>query len=204
MTAEGEDLLTTGRSLYKQARQDLEARGPSSEAERKLREAHVALRSAMNWLEDSQLFHDAHRLLDEAGALARNEFPTGCHLAYENSTYFQRCPVALAHSRVAFSPEFLVRDAECSICHADYRNCDHVPGLTYGGEECRRVITRLDILDFMLVERPAAPDARIQEISIETSRLAQSLGADFHPGIPVLCDRCLSPCEGVARPFNEG
>lgn len=202
MTDKGEALLAAGRALYAQVRDDLGAEGPTLEAERKLREAHAVLRSAMNWLEESHLFHDAHQLLDEAGALARRTFPMGCQLAYEDSTYFQQCPVALAHNRVALSPELFVRHAECSICHADYRGCNHVPGLTYGDEECHRVIADLDILEIMFVAHPASPDARIEQISIETSRLAIGLGDEFYPGVPVLCDQCLSSCKGVARPFD--
>jgi hypothetical protein len=203
VTAKGEELLAAGTALYLKARDDLKARGPSPSMEQVLRRAHAVLRSAMDWLEGSALFDDAHRMLDEAGALARDVVPGGCHLVYESSTYYQDCPVALAHDRVAFSPEMLIRQADCSICQADYRNCDHVPGVTYAGQECHRIIKDFDILDIMLVARPANPETRVHRISIETAKLRNSLGPDFSPGMPVLCDRCLSPCGGVAQKLDQ-
>lgn len=203
MTNEGESLLAAGTTLLREAQQETGNDGPSPSVESKLRRSHTILRSAMDNLEDTPLFEEAHQLLDEAGALARNTYPDGCHLDYRDNTYYLRCPVALAHNRVAFSPELFIREAECSICHADPRTCEHVPGETYDGETCHRLITRLDILDIMLVGRPATPEARIHEISVPTSDLARSLGEDFQPGIPALCDRCMTPCDGVARNFEQ-
>jgi hypothetical protein len=156
----------------------------------------------MNWLEHTPLFDEAHLLLDEAGAFARAYDATGCHLTYEDSGYFQECPVALAHNRVALSPEWFVREADCSICQTEISHCGHVPGVIYGGIECHRVMKDVNLLEVMLVGRPAQPDARIHRISIETSRLEESLGHEFYPGIPVMCDRCISPCGGIVRGFD--
>lgn len=202
MTSEDESILESGAAMYREAREETVSHGPSPDTETKLRRSLEILRSAMNHLEDTPLFEEAHQLLDEAGALARTTYPDGCHLAYRDDTYFHRCPVALAHSRVALSPELLVREAECSICHSDPRTCEHIPGETYDGKVCHRQITRLDILDIMLVGRPATPDARIHEISVPTTDIARSIGERFKPGLPVLCDRCLKPCNGVARNFE--
>lgn len=199
---EGEEQLSAARSQYDQAKSAVLMHGATPEAEEQLRASIVALRSAMNRLEGKDAFEEAHQLLDEAGAFARNNATNGCHLHYDGSTYFQRCPVALAHNRVAFSPTMLVREADCSICRADLNACSHVPGLTYDGIECHQIIRNFDVLDVFLVGLPAQPDARIQAISIETPRLAESLGEEFYPGIPVLCDRCLSPCDGIVRNFD--
>jgi hypothetical protein len=203
MTSKDEAILESGAALYREAREETNGQGPSPDIETKLRRSIALLRSAMDNLEDTPLFEEAHQLLDEAGVLARTTYPDGCHLDYREDTYFLRCPVALAHNRVAFSPELLVREAECSICHADPRTCVHIPGETYSGEVCHRRITRVDILDIMLVGRPATPDARIHEISVSTSEIARSIGEGFSSGIPVLCDRCLKPCDGVARNFED-
>ncbi|EAP98830.1 hypothetical protein JNB_01640 [Janibacter sp. HTCC2649] len=203
MTRENEGILESGEATYREAREETISRGPSPETEMKLRRSLAVLRSAMDHLEDTPLFEEAHRVLDEAGELARTAYPDGCHLEYRDNGYFHGCPVALAHSRVALSPELLVREAECSVCHGDPRTCDHIPGEIYNGQVCHRRITRVDILDIMLVGRPATPDARIQEISIPTPEIARSIGEKFKPGIPVLCDRCLKPCSGVARNFED-
>src|SRR5262245_4213319 len=64
-----------------------------------LRQSHRTLRSAMNWLEDTPDFERAHWLLDAAGRLARQTFFGGCEIVFEDGTYYQRCPVALAHNR---------------------------------------------------------------------------------------------------------
>jgi hypothetical protein len=53
------------------------------------------------------------------------------------------------------------------------------------------------------VGRPAQPDALIQRMSIDTRHIAAALDDRFEPGVPVNCDRCLLPCDGVARPFEE-
>lgn len=202
MTDEGKSSLCAGKALLREAQRDTVNDGPSPSVELKLRRSHAILRSAMDHLEDTPLFEEAHELLDEAGALARNIYPDGCHLDYRDHAYHLRCPVALAHNRVAFSPELLIREAECSICHVDPRTCEHVPGETYDGETCHRLITQVDILDIMLVGRPATPDARINEVSVPTSDLARTLGEEFRPGIRVLCDRCLTTCHGVVRNFD--
>lgn len=104
MTSEGLDRLKTGGLAYGHALRLIELEGPSPQAESILRGAFEPLRSAMNWLEDTSHFETAHQRLDAAGQLAREIFPHGCHLTQENLSYYQQCPVALAHNRVGMSP----------------------------------------------------------------------------------------------------
>lgn len=157
----------------------------------------------MNWLEDSEHFETAHVALDEAGKLARECFPEGCVFPYRDGTYYVECPVALAHNRVGLSPGILIKSAACSICGNDPEDCAHIVGRTYDGKRCIRVINDGDILEVSLVGRPAQPDARIESMSIDINEFRMSLGPDFAPGVPVTCDRCLSACDGVARPFED-
>jgi hypothetical protein len=110
--------------------------------------------------------------------------------------------VSLAHNRVGFSPGYIVRAAECSICHLDPEDCGHIAGRTYDGEVCHRILTQLDLLEVSLVGRPAQPDARIERIGVGDAELRERLGPRFRRGIPVTCDRCLTPCDGVRRPFE--
>lgn len=197
------ELLKAGNSAYRLARSAIEDHGLSPDSHAALRGALATLRSAMDWLEDSVDFEAAHQLLDEAGRFSRTQATEGCQLNYDGSLYLQSCPVALAHTRVGFSPSMVINEADCSICEASIDDCNHVPGVVYDNVECVRVIKQLDILDIALVGWPAQRGARIHEISYSPSELAESLGEEFYPGIPVMCDRCLSPCDGVVRFFED-
>jgi hypothetical protein len=196
-------LLNQGSREYGRAARVIDISGPARDIKPILRQSLRTLRSAMNWLEDTPHFELAHQRPDAAGRLARETFPDGCNLTFENGTYFQECPAALAHNRVGMSIGYLVREAACSICSEDPEDCSHIKGRMYDGERCFRIIKKLDLLEVSLVGRPAQPDARIEKMSIETSRLRAGLGEAFEPGIGVTCDRCLSSCKGVARPFEE-
>lgn len=170
-------------------------RAGSSEAESAAREALSVFRSAMNWLEDTDRFEEAHRRLDAAGVFVRRNF--GCQLHQEGTYYEQRCPVALAHNRIGLSPGLVIRESQCSICGLSPADCAHVTGRTYDGEFCARRITKADVLEVSLVNRPSQPDARITAMSVDNAELAAALGPSWRPGVPVSCDRCLSPCDGV-------
>lgn len=200
--SEGLERLRRGTAAYDAAAARIATEGPSPDVESELRGSLVTLRSAMNWLEGSNEFEVAHQQLDEAGRTARTVFPNGCNLVHEGSAYFQACPVALAHTRVGLSPGYVVREAVCSVCSQDPEDCSHVKGRTYDGEVCYRIIKRVDVLEVSLVSRPAQPDARIHRISIPSDDLRDSLGDAFTPGVPIRCDRCTTPCDGVRRPFD--
>lgn len=191
----GLNTFAEARRAFGQSRYLLVA-GDRTASERRGREAAASFRSAMNWLEDTEHFESAHSQLDKVGRFLRSEF--GCQFVFENDTYFQTCPVALAHNRVGLSPGFIVEEAECSICGEDPRACPHIRGREYNGVRCIRIIKKVrELLEVSLVARPAQPDARIQRVSVSTKELQQRLGPRFRPGMPVNCDRCLSDCDGV-------
>jgi hypothetical protein len=80
-TTEGLNKLRAGREAYEEvARSCYSYGGPTEEDHKKLRAALATLRSAMNWLEDTEHFEAAHDALDMAGNLARRAFPHGCML----------------------------------------------------------------------------------------------------------------------------
>jgi hypothetical protein len=168
------------------------------ELERRAREGLALLRSAVDWLEDTEHFDNAHRAIDHAGREVRSRF--GCHLTFERAKgYSQTCPVALAHSRVGMSAGFIVEEAECSICELDPEDCDHITGQRYGDEVCVRVITKASLLEVSLVSRPNQPDARVHSISLARTELESELGPSFRYGMPVSCDRCLGECVGMTE-----
>lgn len=166
-------------------------------AEGHAREALATLRSAMDWLEDTADFEEAHKALDNAGREICTKF--GCHLGQEGTKYWQDCPVVLAHNRVGMSVGVIVEAVECSICRRDPEECEHVTGRIYDGERCAQVITKADLTEVALVRRPAFPDARVGRIGISIDELQADLGPLWRPGMRVRCTRCLEPCEGVVE-----
>jgi hypothetical protein len=194
-------LLREGRRGFNHARY-LESVDAHDESEEKLRQALETLRSATNWLEDSEHFEAAHEALDQAGQFRREHF--SCLFTFEDGVYYQDCPVALAHNRVGMSPAMVIGAAQCSICKQDPEECAHITGRVYDGQRCIRIITEVkEILEISLVARPAQPDARITRMSVDTDRFRRALGPAFRVGMPINCDRCLSNCDGVSRVFEE-
>lgn len=165
-------------------------------------QARTTARSAMDWLEDTDRFETAHRVLDEIGKLTRTHAPSACSLEEDEGQYFQTCPVSLAHSRVGLSPGLVVEEMKCSICSLDPRDCAHISGEAYDGVEAHRIITKARILEVNLVARPAQPDARLTRVSVTEAELREALGRTVDPGTIVTCDRCLSTCEGVRDSLN--
>ena len=190
----GLELLREGRRALNHAKYLLEV-GSRAEAEAKARSSAKTLRSAMDWLEDSEHFEKAHQTLDNAGGFIRKNF--GCYLTFKEGQYRQECPVALAHNRIGLSIGAIVKKASCSICRRDPLECSHITGRVYDGEQCVRIIEEAQLLEVSLVGRPSMPDARILTMSIPDSDLRELLGPKFRRGMAVSCDRCLSDCKGV-------
>jgi hypothetical protein len=88
--SQGLEILKHGRRLMAKATRITAIEGPTDEAHQSIRDAISTLRSAMNWLEDSPEFEDAHELLDCAGRFARTTFPSGCRLTFRDGTYLSR------------------------------------------------------------------------------------------------------------------
>jgi hypothetical protein len=193
--AKGQELIRDGRQAFNRSKSLEICKGEHESAEALARSSLKTLRSAMNWTEDTPNFEQAHQLLDKAGRYVRTTF--GCHLLYEDRTYFQTCPVALAHNRIGFSTGLVARKMECSISKKDPEDCPHVTGRFYAGEMCVRRVIDGEILEVSIVDRPRQPDTRIEKIGLNTEKLRRSLPEGWEPGTPVNCDRCLTQCDGV-------
>jgi hypothetical protein len=77
-------------------------------------------------------------------------------------------------------------------------DCEHIVGREYDGDLCGRIINNIDeVLGVALVSRPAQPDARIVSLSVTTQDLREALPAEWRPGTPVNCDKCLLECPGI-------
>ena len=188
------------------------------------RAALAEFASALNWAEDGPDEERVHLEMDGAGRWVRETF--GCHLRYEAGHYSQICPVALGHNRIGFSIGG-VATRTCSLCGQDLSECEHRRGRSYmvsGGHEdlgwCRvclvhepcehasdqtyrtgvvAIITEMAVDEVSVVSKPAHPDARLGSVSIPNSGLQETLGDRWSPGVPVSCDRCLLPCDGLTR-----
>lgn len=193
----GQDFLAEGRREIGEIEFLLLRRQPRRVVEVRARAALATLRRAMDWLEDSPEFDDAHRVLDLAGEYVRRTF--GCALHWNGREYHQRCPVALAHVRVGMSIAYVARERHCSICGQDPDGCPHIRGRIYEGQLCVNVVTRADLLEVSLVSRPVDLDARIESMSVPSGTLRAELGRAFRPGVRISCDRCLGPCAGVTE-----
>jgi hypothetical protein len=193
----GRRFLAQGRREVGEVEFMLLRRDPRQAAEQLARAALATLRRAMDWLEDTPEFEEAHRALDQAGAYVRRTF--GCELPWDGNEYQQRCPVALAHVRVGMSIAYVVRERHCSICGQDPDGCPHIRGRIYDGHVCHSVVTRADLLEVSLVSRPVDLDARIESMSVPRDTLRAGLGPDFRPDMRITCDRCLGPCGGVTE-----
>ena len=202
IVATGLAKLKNGHRAFRHAQYLHGVPGSADEAEAKLFDALNQLRSAMDWLEDTPHFERAHSELDEAGRFRRENF--SCEFEYTDGRYWQTCPVALAHNRIGLSPAIIINECECSICHRDPDDCEHIIGRQYDGERCIRMITGISqILEVSFVGRPAQPDARIQRMSLSTEELRAGLVVDFPLGTPINCDRCLTPCDGISNAYEE-
>ena len=166
------------------------------EAEAKARTALATLRSAMDWLEGTDQFDAAHQALDDAGSWVCRTFK--CRLEQRGESYFQSCPVALAHNRIGFSAVCTEDRVECSICGQDPEDCDHISGQEHDGKRCQQVVRQGEIIGVGLVGLPRMPDARLPSARVSTEQLQAQLGGQgWCVGMPVRCSRCLLPCDGV-------
>ena len=194
------------------------------EAESVARRMLAVAASAFWNAEDIDLESPTHSEMDSYGAWVRTTL--GCHLVYESGTYYQRCPIAIAHKRIGMSVGFTVRRRICSICGEDWSDCIHSPSELYhvrgganqegycrvcGIENCTKhysgrtyrtppiaIVTEVEQLnEISLVPKPAQPDARLTSIPINTKSLRAALGPSFSPGMPVTCNRCFGPCGGI-------
>ena len=222
--SEGHRMLTRARYLVESALSDADL----VDAEHFAREGLHPLARSLDWAEDTPEEDVRHQALDAAGLWVRETF--GCQYAQEGSSYFQRCPVALAHTRVGMSVGGVAVRRTCSLCGDDVSECPHrrdraylVPGGTddlgwcricLNKEACEHdpdqtyrtrvvgIIEEMALDEFSFVGKPANPEARLESVSVHFNGRRDRHGKAFEPGMPVSCDRCLSPCGGLVRPAS--
>jgi hypothetical protein len=63
------------------------------------------------------------------------------------------------------SPGMIILESRCTICGAEYGECEHLKGLPYMGQLCAREITRFEMLEVSLTPQPANKLARLTSIT---------------------------------------
>jgi len=86
--------------------------------------------------------------------------------------------------QIFMSPGGEVIGARCSICDAEYGDCDHIRGRPYMGEFCRRIIYRMKLTEVSVVDEPANRLCRVVEMDCDgirrdtlTWRVARTTGS---------------------------
>lgn len=173
------------------------------------------------------LISEAHELVhivsDIRGGLV------GCPIEYDDGVWYQTCRCDLLHVSLGNSAGFTSRRI-CRVCHADFGQCDHLPGLSYsliagrtaeghctvcGSAECDHVIgslyevaggyvlTDIELHEVSLVNRPRDPLARITARELSAEDLQGALGRMPSPGEFVLDHACMYQCHGFLGGLSD-
>ena len=60
-----------------------------------------------------------------------------------------------------FSVALLVESSICSVCDSEYRECEHIAGLSYGDARCVVTLAKVRITEVSIVKEPVNPGAVI-------------------------------------------
>lgn len=168
------------------------AKAPDPEAERIYREAIERLVDAFLLARRSQkdCFSEAHRI----GRYLQGKY--GCPMVPnpDRTAWRVECGVLALHSRIGLSfggPSV----GHCSICEAGDLSCEHVPGRTYAGELCVRIVDEVDLQEISLTPHP--DDPRCYRVASEhtTEQLSRLENTRLHEGSP-FCTHC-AMCDGA-------
>lgn len=194
-----------------------------SELRTPIEAAVLNAKSALNFLEDTDLCNEAHGMLHLTAQL-RFGF-LGCPLKFEDGILMSDCPVRVGHQRWGLSPE-LVTEWNCSICGCRFDICPHIPGEQYKvevhrtGTECNacytescnhrdgetvlveahRVAASVKTIGIATVARPRDPLARAEVLSLgpvtDPKYLALAEAGELR------CSECILPCAGFRFPHG--
>lgn len=69
--------------------------------------------------------------------------------------------------QVFVSAGMLIQREKCSICNADYEDCEHLAGMPYMGEFCRSIVEDASLDHVSVVDHPADKRCRITEFNVK-------------------------------------
>lgn len=100
------------------------------------------------------------------------------------------CPIEALHSRIGASIAMVTRSV-CSICDAGDLQCDHIPGETYGGNQCFRKVTEvLDLDHLALTQNPDFTFTFQTTPLIPLREIGEHLGELWEPGKSIYSHHC--------------
>jgi hypothetical protein len=146
---------------------------------------------------NASAFTRAHRL----GRDVERRF--GCPMEADESgtRWASRCGIHALHSRLGMSPGGPTV-GHCSICEAPDLGCDHVPGETYDGARCIRVITEWRMTEVSVVPFPNDPRTYRVLTYTPLTELERRAGRRLRAGERPVCTHC-SSCYGLNGPTEE-
>jgi hypothetical protein len=98
--------------------------------------------------------------------------------------------------KIFFSPAFLEKRVECSICRKvrnPWSDCPHVLGRVYHGRECIAIVTELDLLEISLVSDPVQKYSVALGVLDENGDQVDNHNYDL---VRFVADRLRSPFDG--------
>ena len=81
------------------------------------------------------------------------------------SEHFRELEEVLFPRQLFMSPGMIIERTDCSICRADYEDCEHIAGRAYMGEFCARILYPDSLEELSIVEVPRDKRARVMMIS---------------------------------------
>jgi hypothetical protein len=112
-----------------------------------------------------------------------------------------QCGILALHQRLGSSPGGPTL-GECSICGARDFECDHIPGESYDGARCVRIIVEWDLREISLVPFPNDPRCYRVFTAYPVEDVEQARGRPLLPGEAPLCTHCRD-CYGHAGATAE-
>ena len=84
--------------------------------------------------------------------------------------------------QVFVSAGMLIQRKKCSICNADYEDCEHFAGMPYMGEFCYSIVEEASLDHVSVVDHPADKRCRITEFNVQGGkRNRMTWRIDPHP-----------------------
>lgn len=140
----------------------------------------------------SSCFTLAHRL----GQMVNQRF--GCPMKRTGrGTWAPNCPISALHARIGMSYGGTSR-GHCSICDKGDLQCSHVPGRTYEGEPCIRIVDEVDLDEISYVSSPEDPRCYRVEQPISDQEVEAQLGRPLMDSEVPECLHC-PECYGVTE-----
>ena len=82
------------------------------------------------------------------------------------------------------SPDVIIRNWECTICHKEYEKCMHEEGVEYSGTRCQLIARNIEFSGVSLVDEPKDPRCRVNDLlvisQIKGAKLFEWYGFELH------------------------